>query len=76
MIDIQRSNDVLARTDHEANGGEMKRHALAETLAADPQLSIGLLVLQSKLIGEGAVLDLEPVQSEAALAESAQDNTP
>jgi hypothetical protein len=54
----------------------MKRHALAETLAADPQLSIGLLVLQSKLIGDGAVLDLEPVQSEAALAESAQDNTP
>jgi carboxyl-terminal processing protease len=76
MIDIQRSNDVLARTDHEANGGEMKRHALAETLAADPQLSIGLLVLQSKLIGEGVALDLEPVQSEAALAESAQDNTP
>lgn len=61
MIDIQRHNDVLARTDHEANGGEMKRHAILETLNADPQLSIGLLVLQSKLVAEGVTLNLEPM---------------
>jgi carboxyl-terminal processing protease len=74
MIEIQRSNDVLARTDHEANGGKMKRHAIMETLQADPQLSIGLLVLQSKLTAEGVALNLDPVNTENTLAESAKNN--
>lgn len=58
MIDIQRENDVLARIDHEANGAVAKRYTLQETLQADPQLSIGLLVLQSKLIAQGQSLNL------------------
>ena len=74
MIDVQRNNDVLARTDHEANGGSMKRHALAETLRADPQLSIGLLVVQSKLVAEGVALNLDSVAAENRLAESSQNN--
>jgi hypothetical protein len=74
MIEIQRSNDVLARTDHEANGGEMKRHAIMETLQADPQLSIGLLVLQSKLTAEGVALNLDPMDTENTLAESTKNN--
>lgn len=74
MIDIQRSNDVLARTDHEANGGAMKRHAIMETLQADPQLSIGLLVLQSKLTAEGVVLNMDTITAENTLAESAQND--
>ncbi len=74
MIDIQRHNDVLARTDHEANGGAMKRHAIMETLRADPQLSIGLLVVQSKLTAQGVALNLDAVSAESALAESSQNN--
>ena len=74
MIDIQRHNDVLARTDHEVNGGVTERHALAETLQADPQLSIGLLVVQSKLTAEGVALNLDSVAVESTLAESSQND--
>ena len=74
MIDIQRNNDVLARSDHEANGGQMKRHAIMETLQADPQLSIGLLVLQSKLTAEGVVLNMDSVTAEKTLAESVEND--
>ncbi|MHC4231700.1 MAG: S41 family peptidase [Planctomycetota bacterium] len=74
MVDIQRNNDVLARTDHEANGGAMKRHAIRETLQADPQLSIGLLVLQSKLTAQGIELDLDSIDPENTVAESVNDD--
>jgi hypothetical protein len=70
MIDIQRGNDVLARTDHETNGGSIHRHTIQETLQADPQLSIGLLVLQSKLISQGHRLQLDSV-----LADNTSDQT-
>ncbi|MFZ9023897.1 MAG: S41 family peptidase, partial [Anaerohalosphaeraceae bacterium] len=74
MVDIQRNNDVLARTDHEANGGSMKRHAIRETLQADPQLSIGLLVLQSKLTAQGIELDLDSIDPENTVAESVNND--
>ena len=74
MIDIQRNNDVLARTDHEANGASMKRHAIRETLQADPQLSIGLLVLQSKLTAQGIELDLDAIVPENTVAESVKSD--
>ncbi|MHC4950186.1 MAG: S41 family peptidase [Planctomycetota bacterium] len=74
MIDIQRSNDVLARTDHETNGGSTNRHTLQETLQADPQLSIGLLVLRSKLVAQGQVLALDPVVAENSSAKSIQND--
>ena len=72
MIDIQRGNDVLTRTDHGANGGSSERHTLQETLQADPQLSIGLLVLQSKLIAQGQRLDLNSAVAENSSAQSIQ----
>jgi C-terminal peptidase prc len=74
MVDIQRNNDVLARTDHEANGGSMKRHAIRETLQADPQLSIGLVVLQSKLTAQGIELDLDSIDPENTVAESVNND--
>lgn len=74
MIDIQRGNDVLTRTDHGTNGGSSDRHTLQETLRADPQLSIGLLVVQSKLVAEGQTLDLHPVVAENSSAESVQND--
>jgi carboxyl-terminal processing protease len=50
MIDVQRDNDVLVKTDHDNARGELKKHTIEETLAADPQLAVGLLVVKSKLI--------------------------
>ena len=73
MIDIQRHNDVLARMDHEANGGSMERHVLAEILQADPQLSIGLLVMHGKLTAEGVALDLDSADTVSTLAEPLQN---
>ncbi|MHC4322811.1 MAG: S41 family peptidase [Planctomycetota bacterium] len=49
MIEVQRDNDVLVKDNH--NGSkEYKKHTIEETLAVDPQLAVGLLIIQSKLI--------------------------
>lgn len=49
MLEVQRNNDVLVKDNH--NGGkEYKKYTIEETLAADPQLEVGLLIIQSKLI--------------------------
>jgi carboxyl-terminal processing protease len=74
MIDIQRGNDVLTRTDHGANGGSSERYTLQEAMQADPQLSIGLLVLQSKLVAQGQTLDLNLAVAENASAQSIQND--
>jgi len=50
MLDVQRDNDVLVQADHTSSGREVKKHTLEETLAADPQLAIGVLVVKAKLI--------------------------
>ena len=76
MIDIQRGNDVLTRTDHDANGGSSTRHTLQGTLQSDPQLSIGLLVVQSKLVAEGQTLTLEPAAEEDLSTQVIQNDVP
>jgi DUF1365 family protein len=50
MIDVQRDNDVLVKADHQGNGETLKKHTLEETIASDPQLAVGILVVRSKLI--------------------------
>jgi len=55
MIDIQRDNDVLVQANHDNSNGEVKKHSVADTLKSDPQLAVGLLVAQSKLIEARAV---------------------
>ena len=50
MLEVQRRNDVLVKADHEDADEDFKKHTLEETLAADPQLAVGLLVVRSKLI--------------------------
>jgi carboxyl-terminal processing protease len=50
MLEVQRRNDVLVKADHEDANENFKKHTLEETLAADPQLAVGLLVVRSKLI--------------------------
>ncbi len=56
MIDVQRDNDVLVKADHGKGGAALKKHTVEETLAADPQLAVGVLVVKSKLIQAGALV--------------------
>ncbi len=50
MIEMQRDNDVLVRASHNNANHKQNKHTVEETLAADPQLAVGLLVVRSKLI--------------------------
>jgi len=50
MIEVQRDNDVLVKANHNGTNGDYKKHTIEETLAVDPQLAVGLLIIQSKII--------------------------
>jgi carboxyl-terminal processing protease len=66
MLDVQNANEVLARTDRPGASKAIKRYSLAETLEADPQLAIGLLVLKSKLVQTGHILDFPATTATSA----------
>lgn len=53
LFDIQRENDVLAAADHDNNKAKLIRHNLAETLEADKQLAVAVLIAKTKLIEAG-----------------------
>jgi carboxyl-terminal processing protease len=50
MSEVQRDNDVLARAGTDMRAVPLKKHGIEETLASDPQLAIGVLIVKSKLI--------------------------
>ena len=50
LAEVQRHNDVLVKAEHEDENENFKKHTIDETLAADPQLAVGLLAIRSKLI--------------------------
>jgi len=50
MLDMQRDNDVLVQAGRNGASPELKKHTIEETLASDPQLAVGLLIVKSKLI--------------------------
>jgi C-terminal processing protease CtpA/Prc len=50
LLDVQRDNDVLASANHDENKSKLTRHSLEETLQADPQLAVAILVAKAKLI--------------------------
>jgi carboxyl-terminal processing protease len=54
MFDVQRDNDVLVRADHNKEASPLKKHTAEESLSADPQLAVGLLVVRSKLVQAGS----------------------
>jgi len=56
MIEVQRNNDVLLGADHDYVNDEPRKHTVEETLAADPQLAVGLLIIRSKLIQAGTTV--------------------
>lgn len=50
MLEIQRKNDVLVQADRHDDDETLKKHTVEETLAADPQLAVAVLVVRSRLI--------------------------
>jgi len=50
MVEVQRDNDVLAKAGHDNGTAPLKKHTLEDTLTADPQLAVGVLVIKTKLI--------------------------
>ncbi len=50
MLDVQRDNQVLVKAGHDNSAQPVKRHMLKESLEADPQMAVALLVVKSKLI--------------------------
>jgi carboxyl-terminal processing protease len=52
MIEVRRDNDVLVQANHDYVNDKPRKHTVEETLAADPQLEVGLLIVKSKLIQE------------------------
>ncbi|MBU1260589.1 MAG: PDZ domain-containing protein [Planctomycetes bacterium] len=53
MLDMERDNDILAAANHDENKKKLTRHNLAETLEADSQLAVAVLVAKTKLIELG-----------------------
>jgi carboxyl-terminal processing protease len=50
MMELQRDNDVLVKANHNGAVNETKKRTIEETIAADPQLAVALLIIQSRLI--------------------------
>ncbi len=67
--EVHGTNEVLAKTGRNGVTKSLKRYSLAETLDADSQLSIGLLVLKAKMIQAGHVLELEVTTGASAKAQ-------
>ena len=55
MIEVQRDNDVLVQAARDEHGDSYKKRTLEETLEADPQLAVGLLVVKARLIEADAL---------------------
>jgi len=50
MLSVQRDNDMLVQADRNVGREAPKKHTIEETLAADPQLAVGVLIIKTKLI--------------------------
>ena len=55
MLEAQRKNDVLSQHRDGDKSAPAGRRTVEETLRADPQLTVGLLVAKTKLIEAGAL---------------------
>jgi len=60
LTDVQKANELLVKADHNNNNAfsRPKQYSSQETIDADPQLAVGLLVLKSKMIRSGCTLTL------------------
>jgi len=55
MLDVQRDNDVLVQANREEGRTSVTKRGLEDTLKADPQLAVGLLVVKAKLVNARTV---------------------
>jgi carboxyl-terminal processing protease len=55
MLDVQRDNDVLGQANREEGRTTVNKRTVDDTLKADPQLAVGLLVVRAKLVNTKAV---------------------
>jgi carboxyl-terminal processing protease len=53
LTNVQRDNDVLVKADHDVESAPLDKHSLEDTLKADPQLKVALLVIRTKLLEQG-----------------------
>jgi len=53
MADVQKTNELVVIIGQENALSSLNRYSSRETINADPQLAIGLLVLKSKIIHSG-----------------------
>jgi carboxyl-terminal processing protease len=58
MADVHKANGLMKKDDVD-NSSDVQRFSSRETIDADPQLAIGLLVLKSKMVESGYELDLD-----------------
>ena len=58
MGEMQRDNNVLVQAGREKGNSVLKKYTAEETLAGDPQLAVGVLVIKSKLIQADSRLSL------------------
>jgi hypothetical protein len=56
MGEVQRNNNVLVQAGRDKSKTAVKKHTAEETLATDPQLAVGVLVIKSKLIQAGSLV--------------------
>jgi carboxyl-terminal processing protease len=56
MLDVQRDNSILVQANRDESRGSLNRHTTEETLAADPQLAVGVLIIKTKLVEAGAAV--------------------
>ncbi len=56
LTDVQRDNDVLVKADHDLDTAPLNKHSLQETMDSDPQLTVALLVIRTKLLEQGRAL--------------------
>jgi carboxyl-terminal processing protease len=55
MLDVQRDNDVLVQANREEGRTSVTKRGLEDTLKADPQLAVGVLVAKAKLVNARTV---------------------
>jgi carboxyl-terminal processing protease len=65
MIDVRRDNETLARAGTN-NKADSKKHTAKETIDADPQIAVGLLVLKTKMIQSGKLLQAQTANNAVA----------
>lgn len=74
MYEVQNANEVLANISHGGDNSEpIKRYTIEETLEADRQLSIGVLILRAKMLA-GKVASRQSAARSAALRSESSSN--